>query len=85
MPHFDIDIKAFSQNLKKLRVENKLTQKQMADKLGVSERSYIRYEVAKHHPSYKTTLALIQNFDMEAYNKLTGLPDDFFETSEQGQ
>ncbi|WP_035166536.1 helix-turn-helix transcriptional regulator [Caloramator sp. ALD01] len=38
-------------NLKELRKKNKLTQKQMAMKLGISERAYQHYEYGKRKPN----------------------------------
>ena len=77
MPLHDIDKKDFSEQIKSLRLEKKLTQKQMAENLNINERTYQHIESGKYSPSYKTTLAIIQSFGMEEYNKLIRIPDDF--------
>ena len=70
MPIHEINKAVFSERIKQLRVDNNLTQKKMAEILGINERTYQNIETGRYSPSYKTTLSLISYFGMEAYNRL---------------
>ena len=51
----------FNQNLKKYRISLSLTQKAMADYLGISERGYRYYEMGTREPNLS---ALVQMADI---------------------
>jgi len=70
MPIHEIDKSVFAERIKQLRIDNKLTQKQMAVKLGINERTYQHIEAGRYSPSYKTTISIINGFGMQAYNHL---------------
>jgi len=53
----------FSERVKVLRKERKMTQRQMADALGITERSYQRYE-AESNPNNETLIKLADYFDV---------------------
>jgi len=53
-----------SEYFKKARLERNLTQKQVADGIGISEQSYQRYEYGKVVPSANILLALANFFDV---------------------
>lgn len=57
-------------NLKKERLKNRLTQAQVAERLGVSHAQYARWENGGRNPKYETIkkLADIFNTTMEASN-----------------
>lgn len=48
----------FAKMCKEIRAFHKLTQQQMADKLGVQTRTYQRYEAADIEPSAKIAVAI---------------------------
>ena len=54
----------FPDRLKELRNENKVTQKAVAEFLGILERSYQMYEHGKREPNHKTTIKLADYFDV---------------------
>ena len=49
---------------KKIRLERKLTQKQIAEGIGITEQAYQRYEYGKVIPSATVLLALADYFDV---------------------
>jgi len=53
----------FSDRVKELRKARKMTQRQMADALGITERSYQRYE-AENNPKNETLIKLADFFDV---------------------
>ena len=53
----------FSDRVKELRKARKMTQRQMADVLGITERSYQRYE-AENNPNNETLIKLADFFDV---------------------
>ena len=53
----------FSDRVKELRKTDKMTQRQMADALGITERSYQRYE-ADNNPNNETLIKLADYFDV---------------------
>ena len=53
----------FSTRIKALRKEKSMTQRQMADALGVTERSYQRYE-AEYSPNNEILVKLADFFDV---------------------
>lgn len=54
----------FQKTLLELRKLNNLTQKQVANKLGISQPSYIRYENGKAEPSLENLVKLADLFDV---------------------
>jgi len=59
----------FNQRLKKIRLQKKATQKEVALAIGISERSYIHYERGEKEPSLKNLRALADYFSV---------PSDYF-------
>lgn len=49
---------------KRIRIEHNLTQKQVAEGIGITEQSYQRYEYGKVIPSTTVILALADYFDV---------------------
>lgn len=60
---------------KKVRKEKGLTQKQVADALGITEQSYQRYEYGKIVPSALVLIALADYFEV-SLDYLVGRSDD---------
>lgn len=59
-----IDTKTiFSKRLKELRQKNNLTQKELADILGVFQGSYANWENGKREPSFEKLLLLAEHLD----------------------
>ncbi len=52
------------QKLKNLRVQNKYTQKYVAEKLGISVQSYLSYEKGKTLPKVKNAIKLANLYDV---------------------
>lgn len=52
----------FAERLKKLRKERRLTSKEMAEYLEVSQRAYLYYESATHYPDVPGLLKLADYF-----------------------
>ena len=48
----------FSTKFKEIRISNNITQKQLADFLGISERSYQNYEYGNREPNFDITVKL---------------------------
>lgn len=48
----------FATKLKETRISNNITQKQLSDFLGISERSYQNYEYGNREPSFDITIKL---------------------------
>ncbi|MGN0768307.1 MAG: helix-turn-helix domain-containing protein [Christensenellales bacterium] len=55
---------AFSKNLIELRKLNKLTQRDVARHLGISQPSYTRYENGKSEPTIENLIKLADLFDV---------------------
>lgn len=64
-----------SVQFKKIRIERNLTQKQVADGIGVAEQAYQRYEYGRTVPSALVLLALADYFDV-SLDYLVGRSDD---------
>lgn len=64
-----------SSQLKKIRAEKGLTQKQVADGIGVAEQAYQRYEYGRTIPSATVLVALADYFDV-SLDYLVGRSDD---------
>lgn len=54
----------FQKNLIEQRKANKLTQRAIAEKLGISQPSYIRYENGQSEPTLKNLVKLADLFDV---------------------
>ena len=65
----------FAQRLKQLRAENKITQVQLAEKLGVSKGPVAMWETDKRNPSFEVLDALSDIFDRRI-DYLLGYSDD---------
>ena len=65
----------FPERLKYLRVENGLTQKQLANAVGAGERGLQDYELRKCKPGHDAIIKLCQHFNISA-DYLLGLSDD---------
>ncbi|MEG1509784.1 MAG: helix-turn-helix transcriptional regulator [Clostridia bacterium] len=60
--------------LKELRLDNNLTQVELAEKLNIRQQSYLRYELGKGEPSLDTLILLTQIFNVSA-DYLLGISD----------
>ena len=67
-------MKIFATRLKELRLENKYTQNQIAEKLNVKQQSYIRYEYGTGQPSLETLVALAKIYNVSV-DYLLGLSE----------
>lgn len=54
----------FSENLKKIRKDNNLSQEQLAEKLGVSRQAISKWESAVAYPEMDKIIALCDNFNL---------------------
>lgn len=50
----------FSENLKRIRIKKGFSQKEIADRLGVSQPSYAQYENGKRNPKSATIMRIAQ-------------------------
>ena len=57
-------MKVFQDNLIEVRKQNNLTQRQVAEHLGISQPSYIRYEKGKAEPTLENLVKLADLFDV---------------------
>ena len=57
-------MKVFAERLMELRKQYKYTQRQMADILGISQPSYIRYENDTSEPTQENLVKLADAFDV---------------------
>ncbi len=65
----------FSTQLRKIRKERKLTQKQLAIEIGASERGIQQYELGERKPAFDVLIALADFFDV-SLDYLAGRSDD---------
>ena len=65
----------FNEHLKKLRKSRHLTQKQLAEGIGSSERGIQQYEMGVRKPTYDKLIALADYFDI-SIDYLVGRTDD---------
>ncbi|WP_436664200.1 helix-turn-helix domain-containing protein [Alicyclobacillus acidoterrestris] len=63
---------SFAERLRQLRLKNSLTQKQVADKLGITESAYGFYEQGKRDPSQSSLVILSDLFGVSTDWLLTG-------------
>ena len=66
---------AFSDKLKQLRKAKGVTQKAVAEYLGIFEQAYQTYEYGKHEPNHAMTVKLADYFDVTT-DYLLGRTDD---------
>lgn len=67
--------KIFSERIKALRKATKLTQKQVADVVGITEVGYQHYEGRRRVPSFRQLIALADFFDV-SLDYLVGRSND---------
>jgi transcriptional regulator with XRE-family HTH domain len=72
------------ERLRELRKFNKLTQKDVAQFLGVSESAYGYYEQGRNEPSLEALKKLADKYNV-SLSYLMGEPDDDFELSPKEQ
>lgn len=65
----------FNERLKQIRLEYNLTQKQLAELIGVTERGIQRYEANERKPNFDVLMSLLDNLDISA-DYLLGRSDD---------
>jgi Predicted transcriptional regulators len=65
----------FGDRLKELRANKNVTQKQMAETLGITEQAYQKYEYAMREPNHETTVKLAMYFSVST-DYLLGLSDN---------
>lgn len=65
----------FSDRLKQLRESRELTQKIVAESVGMAPMAYQRYEYGTREPAYQKLLALADYFDV-SLDYLVGRSDD---------
>ena len=65
----------FGQRLRDVRKENGLTQKQLAEKIGSTERGIRSYELGTVKPGLDVILSILDNIDVDA-NYLLGRTDN---------
>ena len=68
-------MKIFIERLKFLRKQKKLTQKQLADNLEITERTIRSYEIGENIPSIETFIKIADFFDV-SIDYLVGRSDD---------
>lgn len=56
----------FGQRLKTVRKEHHLTQKQLAEQIGVTERNLRHYELGTMKPGLDVILSILDNVDVSA-------------------
>ncbi len=57
----------FSRNLRRFRTEKKLTQEELAERVGVSNQVISRYELGKMNPSFDTLEKISEVLFVEVY------------------
>lgn len=60
----DKTLLSFCQNLKELRLQHKYTQKQVAEKIGITYQSYQHYEMGLGFPSIPNLVKIADLFDV---------------------
>ncbi len=65
----------FPERLKELRISKSLTQKEIADSVGMAPVAYQRYEYGTREPAYQKLIALADYFDV-SLDYLTGRTDN---------
>lgn len=57
-------MKIFQKRIKEMRMLCHLTQREMAEKLGISQPSYIRYENGSSEPTLENLVKIAEIFDV---------------------
>lgn len=57
-------MKIFQERLKEQRILNKVTQRQIADFLQITQPSYIRYEIGTSEPNLENLVKIADYFDV---------------------
>lgn len=65
-----------NERLKELRVERKMSQRQVAEYLGISTRAYSHYEIGDREPSVSLLIKLCDLYDVTA-DYLIGRTDGY--------
>ncbi len=65
----------FGEHLKRLRTKHGITQKQLGEAIGASERGIQNYEMGTRKPTYDMLIALADYFDV-SLDYLVGRSDD---------
>lgn len=60
----------FAENLKRKRKEKGFSQKEIAEKLGVSQPSYAQYETGKRNPKFETVKKIAAALEIDVYDLL---------------
>ena len=63
---------SFSERLKQLRKEKKVTQSEIAEKIGVAKSTYSQYENGHREPNFETLLKLSLFFNVDVDFLLSG-------------
>ncbi|EAD9138932.1 helix-turn-helix transcriptional regulator [Listeria monocytogenes] len=66
---------AFSENIKQLRTDNKISQSFLAEKIGTTTRQIQRYESGENEPKLSQAIALADYFEV-SLDYLTGRSDN---------
>lgn len=66
---------SFGERLKELRTLKQITQKELANIIGINERSYQNYEINASTPNYKTLLFIADYFNV-SLDYLVGRSDN---------
>lgn len=61
--YYNITVEVILLNLKKVRLDKNMTQKDVADRLGCTPNIYSRYETGERQPSIDTLIRLSQIFE----------------------
>ena len=65
----------FQERLRLLRQKRGVSQRQVAEGLGITEVGYQNYEVGRREPAYKQLIAIAENFDV-SLDYLVGRTDN---------
>ncbi|MFS9335227.1 helix-turn-helix domain-containing protein [Streptococcus peroris] len=57
-------MKVFSKRLKELRKEKKLTQKEIAEQIGIKRNTYSDWETGKNEPNFENLIKLADFFEV---------------------
>jgi transcriptional regulator with XRE-family HTH domain len=57
-------MQSFSERLKQLRIEHKITQKSIANHLDIREQAYQKYEYGMREPNHAITIKLADYFNV---------------------
>ena len=57
-------MKLFRDRLRELRIQNKMTQREIATYLGITQPSYIRYENGKSEPTLECLVKIADLYDV---------------------